>query len=449
MIPATALRAARSLLVGAASLAILLTMVPVGASAATSVTIRIGSTLSPSDVTVAPGTRLVWLNRDGDRHRVRTISGPGRFDSGNLEPGESWATTLTAEGSYGYVDDRDRDDAAYHGRIVVSRTASTGGTGGGTGGPTGGGSTGGGSTAGGAITTPPTTASVAIGKGSFGPGAVTIAASGSVTWRNSDDRAHTATGRTAAFDTGSIAPGRTVTRRFPAAGTFAYLCVFHPDMQGTVRVIAPGAATAPPPAPKPTPVATSTPATTGAGGGTASGGAPAPVSLRIVDLAFAPASASVAAGTTVTWTNTGIAPHTVTADGAFDSGMMAAGASWSRRFDQAGTFRFICTVHPTMTGSLTVTARVGTPAVPSSLGPGDAPVSSAAPAVGPSGGGAAAIQVAPDPSRGDPSSAVAPVPVSGIAIVDGGAIGRAALTILTIVIAVAFFGRLVRGVARP
>ena len=43
--------------------------------------------------------------------------------------------------------------------------------------------------------------------------------------------------------------------------------------------------------------------------------------VSIVDFAFQPASIEVPAGSTVTWTNTGAAPHTVTADdGAFDSG---------------------------------------------------------------------------------------------------------------------------------
>ena len=43
--------------------------------------------------------------------------------------------------------------------------------------------------------------------------------------------------------------------------------------------------------------------------------------VSIVDFAFQPASIEVPAGSTVTWTNTGAATHTVTADdGAFDSG---------------------------------------------------------------------------------------------------------------------------------
>src|SRR5829696_5872316 len=53
--------------------------------------------------------------------------------------------------------------------------------------------------------------------------------------------------------------------------------------------------------------------------------------VTIVDFAFQPASLEVPAGTTVTWTNSGAAPHTVTADdGTFDSDRLAPGASLVR-----------------------------------------------------------------------------------------------------------------------
>jgi plastocyanin len=44
-------------------------------------------------------------------------------------------------------------------------------------------------------------------------------------------------------------------------------------------------------------------------------------SVSVVDFAFEPATLEVPVGTTVTWTNNGSRPHTVTADdGSFDSG---------------------------------------------------------------------------------------------------------------------------------
>jgi plastocyanin len=94
----------------------------------------------------------------------------------------------------------------------------------------------------------------------------------------------------------------------------------------------------------------------GASGAGAQGGG----AVSIVDFAFQPASIQVAAGSTVTWTNTGAATHTVTSDsGAFDSGNVAPGASFSHTFDTAGTFTYHCSIHPQMTGTVVVTGGGG------------------------------------------------------------------------------------------
>jgi plastocyanin len=86
----------------------------------------------------------------------------------------------------------------------------------------------------------------------------------------------------------------------------------------------------------------------------------------IVDFAFQPASLEVPAGTTVTWTNSGAATHTVTADnGAFDSGRLASGATFSQTFDTAGTFAYHCEIHPQMTGTIVVTEASGAQPAPS------------------------------------------------------------------------------------
>jgi plastocyanin len=100
-------------------------------------------------------------------------------------------------------------------------------------------------------------------------------------------------------------------------------------------------------------------------GADAQGGA----AVTIVDFAFQPASLEVPAGTTVTWTNSGAAPHTVTADnGAFDSGRLAPGASFSQTFGTAGTFTYHCEIHPQMTGSIVVTEASGAQAAASNQG---------------------------------------------------------------------------------
>jgi plastocyanin len=77
--------------------------------------------------------------------------------------------------------------------------------------------------------------------------------------------------------------------------------------------------------------------------------------VTIQNFAFGPASLSVAAGTTVTWTNSDSAAHTATADdGTFDSSTIASGATFSQAFDTAGTFAYHCSLHPNMTGTIEV-----------------------------------------------------------------------------------------------
>src|SRR5215213_9794642 len=75
----------------------------------------------------------------------------------------------------------------------------------------------------------------------------------------------------------------------------------------------------------------------------------------VVDFAFEPGTLSVPVGATVTWTNTGSRPHTVTADdGSFDSGRLDPGEQFSQTFDQPGTYTYHCGFHPDMQGSIVV-----------------------------------------------------------------------------------------------
>ena len=78
------------------------------------------------------------------------------------------------------------------------------------------------------------------------------------------------------------------------------------------------------------------------------------------DFVFSPSSLSVLTGDTVTWTNNGTAPegHDVTGDG-LASGNLQEGQSYSNTFTSAGTFNYICSLHPFMTGSVTVAATGG------------------------------------------------------------------------------------------
>jgi plastocyanin len=70
---------------------------------------------------------------------------------------------------------------------------------------------------------------------------------------------------------------------------------------------------------------------------------------------FAPTSMTVKAGTTVTWTNMDEEPHTVVStEGLFRSGALDTRESFSFRFEKPGTYHFVCSIHPQMTGTVEV-----------------------------------------------------------------------------------------------
>src|SRR5215210_9246077 len=93
--------------------------------------------------------------------------------------------------------------------------------------------------------------------------------------------------------------------------------------------------------------------------------------VTIKDFAFDPKTISVNIGDTITWTNDGPSPHTVSADdGSFDSGNLDKGATFSQTFDKAGTFAYFCKYHGSkggvsMAGSVAVAApAAAAPAAP-------------------------------------------------------------------------------------
>src|SRR5215218_6641432 len=79
------------------------------------------------------------------------------------------------------------------------------------------------------------------------------------------------------------------------------------------------------------------------------------IEVQVVDFAFEPGTVTLPVGATVTWTNTGNRPHTVTADdGSFDSGRLDPGEQFSQTFDQPGTYTYHCGFHPEMQGTIVV-----------------------------------------------------------------------------------------------
>jgi plastocyanin len=78
--------------------------------------------------------------------------------------------------------------------------------------------------------------------------------------------------------------------------------------------------------------------------------------VSIQNFAFSPAAVTVRVGTTVTWTNKDADAHTVTSsDGQLHSPVLQTGATFSHTFAQAGSYHYLCTIHPFMTAVVTVT----------------------------------------------------------------------------------------------
>jgi plastocyanin len=79
--------------------------------------------------------------------------------------------------------------------------------------------------------------------------------------------------------------------------------------------------------------------------------------IEIRGMAFHPESLTVAPGDTVVWINRDIVPHTATASGSaakWSTAQLAQGESGRYVPRRAGTIQYICALHPTMRGTLTI-----------------------------------------------------------------------------------------------
>ena len=98
-----------------------------------------------------------------------------------------------------------------------------------------------------------------------------------------------------------------------------------------------------------TSASTSAPSSSGASGGG--------VTIKMQNIQFSPKDTTVKVGDKVTWTNDDNTDHNVTAESGadFKSKDFGNGATFSFTADKAGTIKYVCTIHPGMTGTLNVT----------------------------------------------------------------------------------------------
>jgi plastocyanin len=76
--------------------------------------------------------------------------------------------------------------------------------------------------------------------------------------------------------------------------------------------------------------------------------------VMIDNFTFEPAQLTVKVGTTVVWKNRDDIPHTVVSAGKFRSKTMDTDDSYSFTFTAAGDYKYFCSLHPHMTGTIKV-----------------------------------------------------------------------------------------------
>jgi len=132
--------------------------------------------------------------------------------------------------------------------------------------------------------------------------------------------------------------------------------------------------------------------------------------VNIQNSAFAPPTTTIKVGDTVTWTNRDAFSHTSTSDtGAWNTGVITAGASGSFTFTSAGTFAYHCSIHSFMKGTVIVQAvSTPQPTAPPTAPP--TPVRTAPPTIAPTAPPTAAPTDAPTaaPTTAVPSATASP-----------------------------------------
>ena len=78
------------------------------------------------------------------------------------------------------------------------------------------------------------------------------------------------------------------------------------------------------------------------------------VIVTIKSFHFMAMDLNISAGDSVTWKNLDEEPHTVTGE-QLHSGGIDTGGTFTFKFVKPGTYRYRCSIHPQMTGTITVT----------------------------------------------------------------------------------------------
>jgi plastocyanin len=92
-----------------------------------------------------------------------------------------------------------------------------------------------------------------------------------------------------------------------------------------------------------------------AGGAAAVAIAAPTATIQIANFKFTPPDLTVTAGTTVIWKNADDSPHRIADDsGAYASPALDTDDSFSHTFATPGVYKYFCSIHPYMTGTVVV-----------------------------------------------------------------------------------------------
>jgi plastocyanin len=86
--------------------------------------------------------------------------------------------------------------------------------------------------------------------------------------------------------------------------------------------------------------------------------------VKIGNFTFGPAEVKIKAGTIITWTNEDDIPHTIVSPNNFRSKVLDTDGTYSFTFTTPGTYKYFCSLHPHMTGTIVVEAATGSIAPP-------------------------------------------------------------------------------------
>jgi plastocyanin len=85
----------------------------------------------------------------------------------------------------------------------------------------------------------------------------------------------------------------------------------------------------------------------------------ADVAVKIGNFTFGPQELKVKAGTMITWTNEDDIPHTVVSPNNFRSKVLDTDGTYAFTFTTPGIYKYFCSLHPHMTGTVVVEAATG------------------------------------------------------------------------------------------